>query len=103
MVPKDKVLIIAEAGVNHNGSVALAKELIDVAEWAAAGIVKFHPFKAERLVTKAAAKARCQARLTGEAESQYSRLKQRELSFASYVELSEYCGRKGIEFLSTAF
>ena len=98
-----KTLIIAEAGVNHNGSINIAKELIDVAVSSGADIVKFQTFKAEKLVTKSAPKAEYQQDPTGRKESQYEMLKALELNYDDHVELIAYCKEKGIEFLSTPF
>ncbi|WP_061205816.1 N-acetylneuraminate synthase [Leptospira santarosai] len=99
-----KTLIIAEAGVNHNGDLELARKLIDVAANAGADIVKFQTFEAERLVTKSAKKADYQNSATGNAaESQYEMLKKLELSKENHEKLIQYCKQTGIEFLSTAF
>lgn len=97
------VLIIAEAGVNHNGDIRLAKALIDAATNAGADVVKFQTFAAEEIVSKAARKADYQARETGQQESQYEMLKRLELSHEDFVELKEYCQQAGIMFLSTPF
>ena len=97
------VFIIAEAGVNHNGSLGLTKKLVDVAVEAGADAVKFQTFKAENLVSKEAKKARYQIENTGNNESQYKMLKRLELGFDEFVELKKYCDEKGIMFLSTPF
>ena len=97
------VLIIAEAGVNHNGSVAMAKELIDIASKAGADIIKFQTFEASQLVTKSAQKARYQILNTASNESQLKMLKELEISFEDQIELKKYADNKNIEFLSTAF
>ena len=97
------VLIIAEAGVNHNGSLSMAKELIDCASDAGADIVKFQTFKADNLVTKTAEKAEYQKINTHSNTSQYSMLKELELSEKMHDELISYCAQKKIEFLSTPF
>lgn len=76
----DHCLIIAEAGVNHNGDMALAKRLVDVAADAGADLVKFQTFSAERLATRSAPKADYQTRTTDEAQSQFAMLRQLELS-----------------------
>lgn len=99
----NKVFIIAEAGVNHNGSIELAKRLIDVAVEAGVDAVKFQTFKASELVLKNAQKASYQKEHTSECESQYKMLKKLELSEEDHLELIEYCNQKGIMFLSTAF
>ena len=97
-------LIIAEAGVNHNGSMELARKLIDVAADAGVDYVKFQTFKAENLVTKTAMQAEYQQRNMGNDDnSQYNMLKKLELSHEQHVELIGYCREKGVKFLSTAF
>lgn len=98
-----KTLIIAEAGVNHNGDLALAHSLIDAAAAAGADIVKFQTFSAARLVTGFAKKADYQQRTTGSAESQFQMLRRLELSPADHTSLVERCRLRGIEFLSTGF
>lgn len=95
-------LIIAEAGVNHNGSIVMAKQLIDAAAIAGVDYVKFQTFKAEKLVTKDAKQADYQQRNAAD-DSQYSMLKKLELSEAQHEELIAYCMEKGVKFLSTAF
>jgi len=98
------VLIIAEAGVNHNGSIKMAKQLIDVATEAGADIVKFQTFKAGKLVSKTAHQAEYQkANLKNSDDSQYNMLKRLELDEAMHIELIDYCQQKGITFLSTGF
>lgn len=96
------VLIIAEAGVNHNGSMEMAKQLIDAAAIAGVDYVKFQTFKAEKLVTKDAKQAEYQQR-NAKDDSQYAMLKKLELSEAQHEELIAYCKEKGVKFLSTAF
>ena len=96
------VLIIAEAGVNHNGSIEMAKQLIDAAAVAGVDYVKFQTFKAKKLVTKEAKQAEYQQRNAAD-ESQYAMLKKLELSQAQHEELIAYCEQKGVRFLSTAF
>lgn len=96
-------LVIAEAGVNHNGSPELARELIKSASGAGADIVKFQTFKADKLVTKEAQQADYQTENTGRKESQYDMLKRLELPPELHYELVAYCNELGIEFLSTAF
>lgn len=95
--------IIAEIGVNHNGSLDLAKKLIDAAVEARADAVKFQTFRAEDLVTPDARKADYQVANTGEAGNQFDMLKALELSEDQFRELAEYCGKTGIQFLSTPF
>lgn len=97
------VKIIAEAGVNHNGSVDLAFALVDAAQAAGADIVKFQTFKAENLVTQDAQQAEYQTRNTGITESQFAMLSRLELDYATHHQLAAYCQKLGIEFLSTAF
>ena len=97
------ITIIAEAGVNHNGSITTAKKLIDVAAGAGADLVKFQTFKAETLVTKQAEKADYQRNLDVKYESQFEMIKKLELDRAAHVELIKYCTGKNIKFLSTAF
>ena len=98
-----KVFIIAEAGVNHNGSLELAKKLIDVAVEAAVDAVKFQTFKAENLVAKNANKADYQKENTNKKESQFEMLKKLELDVKTHNELISYCNEKNIMFLSTPF
>lgn len=97
------VYIIAEAGVNHNGSLKLAKKLAKKAKEAGADAVKYQTFVAERLVKKDAQKAEYQKEMTGAGESQLEMLKKVELSYDEFRELKEYCDTIGIEFLSTPF
>ncbi|PHQ94050.1 MAG: N-acetylneuraminate synthase [Pseudoalteromonas sp.] len=96
-------LIIAEAGVNHNGSDDLAFSLVDAAHKAGADIVKFQTFKAKNLVTEQAEQAEYQVTNSGQKESQFSMLKRLELSYETHHKLVKYCNDLGIEFLSTAF
>lgn len=96
------VLIIAEAGVNHNGSIDMAKQLIDAAAVAGVNYVKFQTFKAEKLVTKDAKQAEYQQRNAADS-SQYAMLKKLELTPRQHEELVAYCQQKGVRFLSTAF
>ena len=98
-----KVFIIAEAGVNHNGSLELAKQLVDKAVEAGVDCIKFQTFKAENLVNKDAKKAEYQVNNTGNNDSQLKMLKKLELSFENFEELKNYCDKKGITFLSTPF
>jgi N-acetylneuraminate synthase/N,N'-diacetyllegionaminate synthase len=100
----NKVLIIAEAGVNHNGDINIAKQLIDVAADAGVDYVKFQTFIAKNLVSEDAQKADYQIDNTGKKEeSQFIMLKKLELSEADHHELIAYCKLKGVKFLSTAF
>lgn len=97
-------LIIAEAGVNHNGSIELAKRLVDKAVEAGVDYIKFQTFKASKLVTKAAKQAEYQQKNVGkEGDSQYQMLKKLELSPEEHKVLIAYCQQKGIKFFSTAF
>lgn len=96
------VYIIAEAGVNHNGSIELAKRLIDSAKESGADCVKFQTFKSENLVSYTAQKAEYQIRATGDT-SQQDMLKKLELSYDEFLELKKYCDKVGICFLSTPF
>ena len=98
-----QVFIIAEAGVNHNGSIDLAKKLIDVASDAGADAVKFQTFKADHLATKNSQKATYQKKTTDIKESQFDMLKKLELSIEAHKELISYCNKKKITFLSSAF
>lgn len=101
---RDKVLIIAEAGVNHNGSLEIAKRLIDEASSAGVDIIKFQTFKAEKLVSKAAKQAEYQKKNIGKGEeTQYAMLKKLELNNEQHEELIAYCKSKNIRFFSTAF
>ncbi len=99
----NKTFIIAEAGVNHNGSMELAKKLIAAAAAAKADVVKFQTFKAENLVCKNAIKAEYQEKTTSKNESQFEMLKKLELDIDAHKILMNYCEAKGIMFLSTAF
>ncbi|THB65921.1 MAG: N-acetylneuraminate synthase [Gammaproteobacteria bacterium] len=96
-------VIIAEVGVNHNGSEKLAFELVDAAYDAGADVVKFQTFKTENMVTVSAQQAEYQIENTGQKESQLAMLKRLELSKDTYHKLTDYCSKIGIEFLSTPF
>ena len=99
-----KVIIIAEAGVNHNGDINSAKKLIDVAEEAGVDYIKFQSFTADKLVSKDAKKANYQSANTNDGDdSQYSMLKKLELSHQDHIDLIGYCAQKKIKFFSTAF
>lgn len=99
------VIVIAEAGVNHNGSIEIAKQLVDKAAEAGADFIKFQTFKSEKLVSKYARQADYQKRNIGKKsdDSQLSMLKKLELSEEDHLELMDYCQKKGIKFFSTAF
>lgn len=97
------VFIIAEAGVNHNGSLDLAKQLVDIARDSGADAVKFQTFKAVTLTTQSAKQAEYQTGNTGKQESQFDMLKRLELSEADHQELVDYCQFRKIEFMSTPF
>lgn len=100
----NRVIIIAEAGVNHNGDIKQAKKLIDAAVDAQADFVKFQSFKADKLVSQKAKKAAYQSKnMVDGDEGQYNMLKALELSHENHLELIEYCNNQGIKFLSTAF
>jgi N,N'-diacetyllegionaminate synthase len=101
--PGNPCFIIAEVGVNHNGDVTLARDLVKRAVEAGADAVKFQTFKAESLVTPDAPQAEYQIRNTGMVESQFEMLKKLELGYDQFRELSELCDQCGILFLSTAF
>lgn len=98
-----RTYVIAEAGVNHNGSIDLARKMIDVAVSADADAVKFQTFRADRLVTPNAVKADYQTKMTGEAGSQYEMLRKLELDEDSHRMLIAHCVARGIQFLSTPF
>ena len=103
MTNSPNTFIIAEAGVNHNGSIDLARSLIDAAVAAKADAVKFQSFVASSIVTTSARKAEYQIAQTGGQESQLEMLQRLELSHAQQRELFDYCKKSGIEFLSTPF
>lgn len=100
---KHRAFIIAEAGVNHNGSVEIAKELIDKAKAAGADAIKFQTFKAERLVSKTAEKAAYQKKTTSKDESHYEMLRRLELDEDDHQELINHCRKRKITFLSSPF
>lgn len=95
--------IIAEAGVNHNGSIELAFKLIDAANQADVDAVKFQSFKADKLVSSKAEKADYQKQTTLSSETQYEMIKKLELSIEDHKRLIEYCNKTGIQFLSSPF
>ncbi len=99
----NKTLIIAEAGVNHNGSIELAQQLVDAAVAAGVDYVKFQTFKAEKIASRNATKASYQQKTTNASESQLAMLKKLELSKEDHLSLIEYCSKKNIQFLSTPF
>ncbi|MEA4880896.1 MAG: N-acetylneuraminate synthase family protein, partial [Synergistaceae bacterium] len=97
------VYIIAEAGVNHNGSLQTALSLVDAAAEAGADAVKFQTFKAERLIRRNTPKAQYQKQTTETDETQYEMLSRLELSLLDHKELLERCVERGIDFLSSPF
>ncbi|WP_246166946.1 N-acetylneuraminate synthase [Oryzomonas japonica] len=103
MMREQRTYIIAEAGVNHNGSLEIAKELVDAARLCGADAVKFQTFKAEKLVTRSAAKADYQKRDATGGDSQFEMLKRLELKEGDFRELFAHCHRCGIEFMSSPF
>jgi len=100
---QNQVLIISEAGVNHNGSLETAKQLVDVASEAGADIVKFQTFSADRLVTISANKAEYQNQTTDASESQHAMIQKLELSREMHEDIIAYCKQCNIEFFSTGF
>lgn len=103
MIVPAPTLIIAEAGVNHNGDLALARRLIEVAAEAGADLVKFQTFSADRLVTRGAPKADYQIQATGQDEGQHAMLRRLELTRDMHLELMTHCNSQGIGFFSTGF
>jgi len=101
--PGHPCFIVAEAGVNHNGELAMARQLIDVAVQTGADAIKFQTFKAERVVTPGAPKADYQLQTTDTDQSQYEMLRRLELSIEAHRELMDYCRLKRILFMSTPF
>lgn len=97
------VFIIAEAGVNHNGDLKLAKELVDAAVEAKVDAIKFQTFNADKLVTYSAPKAKYQETVENRQENQYEMLKKIELSADDFREISAYCEKRDVVFLSTPF
>ena len=97
------IRIIAEAGVNHNGSMELAKKMVDKAKEAGADYIKFQTFQPEKLVSKYADKAEYQKKTTGSEESQLEMLKKLALTQENFRELKDYCKQVGIGFISTPF
>jgi len=98
-----KIFIIAEAGVNHNGSLALAKKMVDAAISAGADAVKFQTFKGENLATASAPKADYQKKKAAKGQSQLAMLKRLSLNADAHKQLAGYCRKKGITFLSSPF
>lgn len=98
-----KTLIIAEAGVNHNGNISIAKKMVDVAVEAGADFVKFQSFKAEKFVSIHAGKADYQKKTTNNRESQLQMIRKLELDKESHKTLIDYCKIKGIKFISSPF
>ena len=103
MLLSEKIYIIAEAGVNHNGSLNMAKQLVEAAHFAGADAVKFQTFKAEKVISKTAPKAVYQQATTGSAETQLEMVKKLELNRQAHHELYQLCKAKGLDFLSTPF
>ncbi|WP_201745128.1 N-acetylneuraminate synthase [Aidingimonas lacisalsi] len=99
----DSTFVIAEAGVNHNGSIELALDLIETAKRCGADAVKFQAFRTDRLVTRQAGKAAYQQRTSPEAETQYAMLESLELSEAQFALISDRCATLGIEFMASPF
>ncbi len=98
-----KILIIAEAGVNHNGNIETAEQMIDVAVAAGVDYIKFQTFKAEKLVSVHAEKAEYQKETTDSKENQFEMIKKLELDVDAHKELKDYCLSKGIKFISSPF
>ncbi len=99
----EQTIIIAEAGVNHNGDLELARQLVDAAAEAGADLVKFQTFSAERLLTQSAPKADYQTRTTEQSESQFAMLRRLELTHEMHEVLMAHCRNRGIGFFSTGF
>ena len=97
------VFVIAEAGVNHNGSLDMALKLVEAAKECGADAVKFQTFKAESLVCKATEKAEYQKRLSGSDENQFEMLRRLEISESDHEQIIAHCHKVGIEFLSSPF
>lgn len=98
-----KTTIIAEAGVNHNGSVKIAKKMIDIAADSGVDFIKFQTFNSDSLVTTSSIKAEYQKKFTNPSESQFEMIKKLELDLTAHKELIKHCEKRGVKFLSTAF
>jgi len=103
MMTPQRTLVIAEAGVNHNGDLQLAMQLVDAAADAGANVVKFQTFQANQLATESAEQAAYQQQALGQPHSQLALLQQLELKPEQHGQLIEHCQQRGIDFLSTAF
>ena len=103
MIPGMKIFIIAEAGVNHNGSLDMARELVEVAKAAGADAVKFQTFRAEKMISRLAPKAEYQIATTGDTQSQLEMVQRLELDAAAHAQLRSHCRDRHIEFMSTPF
>ena len=99
----DRAVVIAEIGVNHNGDPLLARRLVEEAASAGADVVKFQAFRAEKEISRYAAKTQYQKETTSEAGNQLEMCKALELSGSALLELKDYCGARGIAFLCAAF
>ena len=100
---KDRVYIIAEAGVNHNGNIQIAKKMVDEAVSCGVNDIKFQTFNTEKLVCRNAQKAEYQVQNTEDGENQFNMLKSLQLSQENFIELKKYCDKKAIDFISTPF
>ena len=98
-----RTIVIAEAGVNHNGSIATAKKLVNIAEKAGADYVKFQTFITEETISKKAKKAQYQIDKTGDNETQFEMVKNLELNFDEHLDLKRYCDNLNVKYLSTGF
>jgi N-acetylneuraminate synthase len=103
MMPEKRVFVVAEAGVNHNGVLDLALGLVDAAVEAGADAIKFQTFKAEKVISRYAAKADYQTKSTDPEESQLDMVRKLELSHLAHNRIYAYCEQKGVEFMSTPF
>jgi len=98
-----RTFILAEAGVNHNGNIELAKKLVDAAAESGADAIKFQTFKAESIITKSAQKTAYQKATTDKHESHFEMIKKLELDYQAHIDLIKYCKKKNIIFLSSPF